>query len=111
MERKRLDKEPEAETPVPHSASRDVRCRPRRAHRRKDRTRKREFPIRRQDEIGNIPRGPAPVSRCTCRQGCEMCSSAMALPWRCRASRCSSARRFRSRKAPASTSFRLPPWS
>jgi hypothetical protein len=42
MERKRLDKEPEAGTP---------------------RTREKEFPIRRQDEIGNIPRGPAPASR------------------------------------------------
>ena len=99
MERKRLDKEPEAETPLPHvrrASSMPASTSPP----AQGRTREREFPIRRQDEIGNIPRGPAPVSRCTCRQGCEMCSSAMALPWRWPASRCSSATRFRSRKAP-----------
>ena len=62
MERKRLDKEPEAETPRPHlhransvpaSTSPPAQGPYARAH----------CPIRRQDEIGNIPRGPAPVSR------------------------------------------------
>jgi hypothetical protein len=62
MERKRLDKEPEAGTPLSH-LRRASSMPASRVHRRKDRTREREFPIHRQDEIGNIPRGLAPVSR------------------------------------------------
>jgi hypothetical protein len=62
MERKRLDKEPEAETPLPHlhrANSMPASTSPpaQGPHAREG------FPIRRPDEIGNIPRGPAPVSR------------------------------------------------
>jgi hypothetical protein len=62
MERKRLEKEPEAETPLPH-VRRETSIPAGRAHRRKNSTRERAFPIRPQDEMENVPRGPAPVSR------------------------------------------------
>ena len=40
-----------------------LRFRPGRAHRRKDTTRERAFPIHPQDEMERVPRGPAPVLR------------------------------------------------
>ena len=62
MEGKRMDIEPEAETPLPHphranSVPASTSPRAQGPYARAD------FPIRRQDETGNIPRGSAPFSR------------------------------------------------
>ena len=54
MERKHLESEPKADTPLP-DVRRATSMRAWKSHRRKDSTREREFPIRPQDEMEDLP--------------------------------------------------------